>query len=94
MNHRLHDLNDELTDSQESYLAAKRELKIAEAELWIDPEIDWEQEVGKSKPTQKDKESWITLQLETRKQDVDEKYIAYQYAQRQYDIAMGELNES
>ena len=92
MNPRLEDLNDELARVQANYLTAKRELKTAEADLWIDPDIDWEQEVGKSKPTQKDKEAWITLQLETRKEQVDEKFVLYQYVQRQYDIAMGELN--
>lgn len=87
MNTDLNNLNEDLTEAQSVYLEAKLKLKTTEAELWIDQEINWEKEVGKSKPTQKDKEAWINVQLDYLREEVDETFVNYQYLQRKFDIA-------
>ena len=88
MLHPLHDLNEDLTDAEASYLEAKSRLKTLEADLWIDNEINWEEELGKSKPTIKDKEMWIKSQIDYVQDDVDEKLVKYHFLQRKYDILM------
>jgi len=83
----LQELNENLTEAQSVYLESKLRLKTTEAELWISPEVNWESVVGKSKPTQKDKESWITTQVEHLREEVDEHFVNLQYLQRKYEIA-------
>lgn len=89
---KLEDINDHLLDAQESYLKAKTKLKTTEAELYLEPGIDWEREIGKAKPTIKDKEMWIRTQIDYLYDEVDEQLLKYEHFKRLYEIAIMEAD--
>lgn len=93
MINKLRDISEDLAEAQNQYLEARATLKNEEATLWIADDVNWEEEIGKSKPTQKDKEAWITLQLDYRKDEVNEKLVKYEYLKRLYEIQKMEVEQ-
>ena len=54
--------------------------EIKKANIWLN--TDWEEVLGKSRPTEKDKNSHIDLVLDTLKREVTEAEIEYNYVRR------------
>ena len=66
----LYKINQEIVTTSLEYSVRKMELKKKEAELLL--KTNFEEVLGKSRPTVGDKEAYITLQTEELKHKVDE----------------------
>lgn len=66
----LYDINRKIVSTSLDYNIRKMELKKKEAELLLN--TNFEEVLGKSRPTVGDKEAYITLQTEELKHKVDE----------------------
>ena len=86
---KLRKCSDELVDAQIEYSSLKLSLKKEEAELFLYE--NWEETLGKSKPTQKDKENHITLKTLKSRNRVDEASARLEKAKREYEICKIEL---
>ena len=70
--------------AEEKYAIAKSELKIEEAKLFCF--ADWENLLGKSKPTQKEKEYAVALMTEEKRAEVIDLKVKRDYCRRIFEI--------
>ena len=80
----LHNLNDSIFDLSITYSVKKIEYKKEEAKLML--ETDFEEVLGKKRPTVGEKEAYIFLQLEELKKELDDCYYELEAARRGYEI--------
>ena len=71
---------------EQKYSNAKLELKLLEAQYIL--KNDWEEVLGKKKPTQKEKDAFIILSTEEKRREVDELKIKVDYCRRIQEINM------
>ena len=72
--------------SEERYLLAKQELEMEKAKLTCF--ADWEKLLGKSKPTQKEKDSAVVMMTEDKKREVDDLLCKLNYCKKIFEINM------
>lgn len=76
---------DKLRRFEQSYLAAKRELKLEKARLGID--TDWKKEFpDKSRVTQDDKKDFITLAVSDLQETCDALEVQYHYQRELWEL--------
>ena len=80
----LHNLNDSIVDLSLNYSVKKLDLKKKEADLLLN--TNFEEVLGKSRPTVGDKEAYILLETEGLKHEVDEAYYELEAVKRGYEI--------
>ena len=80
----LKSINEQLVDAQLDYSVKKLLYKEKEAKLLL--ETDFEEVLGKSRPTVGDKEAYILLETEGLKHEVDEAYYELEAVKRGYEI--------
>ena len=80
----LHNLNDSIFDLSITYSVKKIEYKKEEAKLML--ETDFEEKLGKKRPTVGEKEAYIFLQLEELKKELDDCYYELEAEKRGYEI--------
>lgn len=68
------------------YKNAKQELEILKAKYIL--LNDWENLIGKKKPTVQEKDSYIKVQLEEKEREVNELRIKRDYCRRIFEINM------
>lgn len=68
------------------YKNAKQELEILKAKYIL--LNDWENLIGKKKPTVQEKDSYIKVQLEEKEREVNELRIKRDYCRRIFEIHM------
>ena len=88
---KLKELNEDINDAQTIYNESRLKLKVTEAELWL--ETNWEEELGNKKPTIKDKESWITTQIDYLREEVNEHQALLEYLKREFEIMKLEVQK-
>lgn len=86
----LHNLNDSIFDLSITYSVKKIEYKKAEANLMLN--TDFEEVLGKKKPTVGEKEAYIFLELEELKKELDDCYYELEAVKRGYEIKKLECN--
>lgn len=82
----LQNMNMEVEKLQKEYCDKKRELKEVEANLYLFGEEEVKKTLNKDKVSVKDKENFVTLKTTAQAKAVDNAYLAYKYAQREYEI--------
>lgn len=80
----LYKLNQTIVETSIDYSVKKIELKKTEAKLLL--ETDFEEKLGKKRPTVGEKEAYIFLQLEELKKELDDCYYELEAAKRGYEI--------
>ena len=77
-------INDKLVDAQLDYSAKKLLYKEAEAHLLL--ETDFEEVLGKKRPTVAEKDSYVLLQLKEAKHEVNHALALVEKLKREYEI--------
>ena len=85
----LKSINEQLVDAQLDYSVKKLLYKEKEAKLLL--ETDFEEVLGKKRPTVAEKEAYVFLQLEELKKEYDDCYYELEEAKRDYEIKKMEL---
>ena len=80
------DLETQITEKEELYDNTKIELETLEADYIL--LNDWESLLGKAKPTQKEKDSYITKETDLRKRNLKRLERELKHLKRMYDIYM------
>ena len=80
----LHNLNDSIFDLSITYSVKKIEYKKAEANLLLN--TDFEEVLGKKRPTVGEKEAYIFQELEELKKELDDCYYELEAVKRGYEI--------
>lgn len=75
--------------AEEKYLAAKHNLDIVKAGFILQQDLG--EKIGKPKPTQKEKDAYIELQVKEIKEEVNDLKVQSDYYKRIYEINL--LNE-
>ena len=70
--------------TEKEYMNAKRDLEIQKAKYNL--ENNWEEILGKSRPTVAEKESWIAVETDSQRRFVDDLKIQRDYCRRMYEI--------
>lgn len=71
---------------EEEYVREKNNLESLKADYLL--LNNWEELLGKKKPTQKEKDAFISKSVEQKKNEVDQLKICVDYCKRIYDIQM------
>ena len=79
-------LETQITEKEVEYDNTKMELETLEADYIL--LNDWESLLGKTKPTQKEKDSYITKETELRKRNLKRLERELKHLKRMYDIYM------
>ena len=77
-------INEGLTNAQLDYYAQKLIYKEEEAKLLL--ETNFEEELGKSRPTVAEKDAYVTLKLKPIKEEVDKLSVMVDSLKRDYEI--------
>ena len=77
-------INERLTNAQLDYYAQKLIYKEEEAKLLL--ETNFEEELGKSRPTVAEKDAYVTLKLKPIKEEVDKLSVMVDSLKRDYEI--------
>ena len=77
-------INEELTEAQLDYFAKKLLSKEKEARLLL--ETDFEEALGKKRPTVDEKKAYILLQMKEDKHEVNHAEILVERLKREYEI--------
>jgi chromosome segregation ATPase len=80
----LQNLNDSIVDTELEYSAKKLHLKQMEAELLLN--TNFEEELGKKRPTVDDKKAYILLKVKPLKEEVNALEFEVEALKRGYDI--------
>ena len=75
-----------VADSKVKYKDSKISLDIRKAKLNLD--TNWEEVLGKSKPTVAEKESWIKIETEGQARNVADLKVSRDYCRRVFEINM------
>ena len=74
-----------LNKVETQYCEAKRGLEVLKAELILN--TDWNEALGKPKPTVQEKEAFITLQTQKEQCKIDSLKLRKDYLYRMYKVA-------
>lgn len=85
----LMDLDEQIMTKEEEYDNEKIGLDTLEADYIL--LNDWESLLGKAKPTQKEKDSYITKETEARKRNVKKLERELKHLKRLYEIHMRDV---
>ena len=77
-------INEELVDAQLDYAAKKLLYKEKEADLLLN--TDFEEVLGKKRPTVDEKKSWLLLQMKEAKHEVNHAEALVDKLKRDYEI--------
>ena len=77
-------ISEGLTNAQLDYYAQKLIYKEEEAKLLL--ETNFEEELGKSRPTVAEKDAFVTLKLKPIKEEVDKLSVIVESLKRDYEI--------
>ena len=77
-------ISEGLTNAQLDYYAQKLIYKEEEAKLLL--ETNFEEELGKSRPTVAEKDAFVTLKLKPIKEEVDKLSVVVESLKRDYEI--------
>ena len=77
-------INEQLVDAQLDYAAKKLLYKKKEAELLLN--TDFEETLGKKRPTVDEKKSWLVLQMKEAKQELNNAEVEVDRLKRDYEI--------
>ena len=77
-------INEELVDAQLDYAAKKLLYKEREADLLLN--TDFEEVLGKKRPTVDEKKSWLVLQMKEAKQELNDAEVEVDRLKRDYEI--------
>ena len=77
-------INEQLVDAQLDYAAKKLLYKKKEAKLLL--ETDFEETLGKKRPTVDEKKSWLVLQMKEAKQELNNAEVEVDRLKRDYEI--------
>ena len=77
-------ISESLTNAQLDYYAQKLIYKEEEAKLLL--ETDFEETLGKKRPTVAEKDAYVTLQLKPIKEEVDKALVIVEDLKRNYEI--------
>ena len=80
----LKSINEQLVDAQLDYSVKKLLYKEKEAKLLL--ETDFEEVLGKKRPTVDDKKSWLVLQMKEAKQELNNAEVEVDRLKRDYEI--------
>ena len=75
---------DKVAIREKEYLKEKRNLEVLKAQYIL--ENDWENLLGKKKPTVSEKDAFITIALEEQIRKVDDLKLQVEYCKRIYEI--------
>ena len=77
-------INEELVDAQLDYAAKKLLYKEREADLLLN--TDFEEVLGKKRPTVDEKKSWLLLQMKEAKHELNHAEILVEKLKREWEI--------
>ena len=77
-------INEQLVDAQLDYAAKKLLYKEKEAELLLN--TDFEETLGKKRPTVDEKKSWLLLQMKEAKHELNHAEVLVEELKRDYEI--------
>ena len=80
----LKSINEQLVDAQLDYATKKLLYKEKEAKLLL--ETDFEETLGKKRPTVDEKKSWLVLQMKEAKQELNDAEVEVDRLKRDYEI--------
>ena len=77
-------INEQLVDAQLDYAAKKLLYKKKEAKLLL--ETDFEETLGKKRPTVDEKKAWLLLQMKEAKEELNNAEVLVEELKRDYEI--------
>ena len=77
-------INEQLVEAQLDYAAKKLLYKEKEAELLLN--TDFEETLGKKRPTVDEKKSWLLLQMKEAKHELNHAEVLVEKLKRDYEI--------
>ena len=77
-------INEQLVDAQLDYAAKKLLYKEKEADLLLN--TDFEETLGKKRPTVDEKKSWLLLQMKEAKHELNHAEVLVEKLKRDYEI--------
>ena len=77
-------INEQLVEAQLDYAAKKLLYKEKEADLLLN--TDFEETLGKKRPTVDEKKSWLLLQMKEAKHEVNHAEVLVEKLKRDYEI--------
>ena len=80
----LKSINEQLVDAQLDYAAKKLLYKEREADLLLN--TDFEEVLGKKRPTVDEKKAWLLLQMKEDKHEVNHAEVLVEKLKRDYEI--------
>ena len=80
----LKSINEQLVDAQLDYAAKKLLYKEKEADLLLN--TDFEEELGKKRPTVDEKKAWLLVQMKEAKHELKRAEILVEELKRDYEI--------
>ena len=80
----LKSINEQLVDAQLDYAAKKLLYKEKEADLLL--HTDFEEVLGKKRPTVDEKKSWLLLQMKEAKHELNHAEVLVEKLKRDYEI--------
>lgn len=83
------DLDKQIDAKEEEFDNAKIALGTLEADYVL--KNDWEKVLGKSKPTQKEKDNYVVVQTEIKKRNVKKLERELKHLKRLYEIHMADV---
>ena len=81
---QLKSINEQLVDAQLDYSVKKLLYKEKEAKLLL--ETDFEEVLGKKRPTVDEKKSWLLLQMKEAKHELNHAEVLVEKLKRDYEI--------
>ena len=91
MKDEIRKLNEEIYDLEDTVLSEKINFETKKAELWLG--TDFQTILGKAKPTQKDIENWIKLELAKKEEDYKQLENVLKMKKRLFEIMLKELGD-
>ena len=82
----LQKLAKETCETEQAYLTAKHELDILKAQFVL--KNDWEEVLGKSRPTVAEKEAYIALSTEEKEREVNQLKVELDYSKKLLELSI------
>lgn len=91
MKDKIKELNAEIYDLEDTVLSEKMNYETKKAELWLS--TDFQAVLGKAKPTQKDMEYWIKIELAKEEENYKQLENVLKMQKRLFEIMLKELGD-
>ena len=79
-------MSEKVARTEKKYVSAKLDLEIMKAQYIL--MNDWENLLGKAKPTQKEKDAFVLIETEEKQREVNDLKLQVDYCKRCHEIQL------